>query len=157
MVATALIMLVCQLPTWWFACPVAVVLCREIGVSALREWMAERGSRTSVKVGPLGKVRATWVCMSPHCLEALSNVALPMCTFGVGLQVKTVFQMVSTAVLLEACPGASDFDIALSLGISRSAFFSGGLALMYMSTLLTVVSGVQYFVAAWPTLRQDIA
>ena len=40
MVATALIMLVCQLPTWWFACPVALIMCREIGVSALREWMA---------------------------------------------------------------------------------------------------------------------
>ena len=40
MVATALIMLVCQLPTWWFAIPVAVIMCREIGVSALREWMA---------------------------------------------------------------------------------------------------------------------
>lgn len=40
MVATALVMLVCQLPTWWFACPVALIMCREIGVSALREWMA---------------------------------------------------------------------------------------------------------------------
>ncbi len=124
MVATALIMLVCQLPTWWFACPVAVIMCREIGVSALREWMAERGQRATVKVGSLGKV-------------------------------KTVFQMVSTAVLLEACPGASDFDIALSLGMSRTAFFSVGVVLLYISTLLTVISGVQYLRAAWPSLVKD--
>lgn len=44
MVATALIMLVCQLPTWWFAIPVAIIMCREIGVSALREWMAGTGN-----------------------------------------------------------------------------------------------------------------
>lgn len=85
-------------------------------------------------------------------MEGLPDVLPPLKT----PQVKTVFQMVSTAVLLEACPGASDFDIALSLGIPRSAFFSAGLVLMYVSTLLTIVSGIQYFVAAWPTLRQDL-
>ena len=121
MVATALIMLVCQLPTWWFACPVAIIMCREIGVSALREWMAERGERGLVQVGSLGKI-------------------------------KTVFQMISTAVLLEACPGASDFDIALSLGMSRTSFFTVGLFLFYVSTILTVVSGMQYLKAAWPSL-----
>ena len=121
MVATALIMLVCQLPTWWFACPVAIIMCREIGVSALREWMAERGERNVVQVGNLGKL-------------------------------KTVFQMISTAVLLEACPGASDFDIALSLGMSRTSFFTVGLFLLYVSTLLTVASGLQYLQAAWPSL-----
>ena len=45
MVAAALILLVCQLPVWWFACPVVLIMCREIAVSALREWMAEKGKR----------------------------------------------------------------------------------------------------------------
>jgi CDP-diacylglycerol--glycerol-3-phosphate 3-phosphatidyltransferase len=121
MVATALIMLVCQLPTWWFACPVALIMCREIGVSALREWMAEQGTRSTVKVGSLGKI-------------------------------KTVLQMVSTAMLLEACPGNGSFDISLSLGLSRPALFSSGIVLLYIATILTVISGFQYFVAAWPVL-----
>ena len=57
MVATALVLLVCQLPVWWFAVPVALIICRELGVSALREWMAERGARNTIKVGSLGKVK----------------------------------------------------------------------------------------------------
>ena len=31
MVAAALILLVCQLPVWWFAMPVLIILSREIG------------------------------------------------------------------------------------------------------------------------------
>jgi len=125
MVSTALILLVCQLPTWWFACPVAIIMCREIGVSALREWMAEQGKRASVQVGKLGKV-------------------------------KTALQMISTAMLLEACPGSSNFDISLSIGLSKPAVFTIGLVLLYASTLLTVISGYQYFLAAWPTLREGL-
>jgi CDP-diacylglycerol--glycerol-3-phosphate 3-phosphatidyltransferase len=37
--------------------PVAIIVCREIIVSALREWMAELGKRTSVAVSHLGKVK----------------------------------------------------------------------------------------------------
>lgn len=37
--------------------PAAIIVSREIIVSALREWMAEVGSRTSVAVSTLGKVK----------------------------------------------------------------------------------------------------
>lgn len=37
--------------------PAAIIVCREIVVSALREWMAEIGKRTSVAVSHLGKVK----------------------------------------------------------------------------------------------------
>jgi phosphatidylglycerophosphate synthase len=36
---------------------VAVIIGREITISALREWMAELGARTSVAVGMVGKVK----------------------------------------------------------------------------------------------------
>ncbi len=39
--------------------PAAIIVCREIVVSALREWMAEMGKRTSVAVSWLGKVKTT--------------------------------------------------------------------------------------------------
>lgn len=39
--------------------PCAIIVSREIVVSALREWMAEVGKRTSVAVSYLGKVKTT--------------------------------------------------------------------------------------------------
>lgn len=39
--------------------PAAIIVSREIIVSALREWMAELGKRTSVAVSYLGKVKTT--------------------------------------------------------------------------------------------------
>ena len=56
-VATALVMLVTIHPVPWFALPAAVILCREIAVSALREWMAEIGSRSGVAVSLAGKTK----------------------------------------------------------------------------------------------------
>jgi len=42
-----------------FIMVVATIIGREITISALREWMAELGSRTSVAVNMLGKVKTT--------------------------------------------------------------------------------------------------
>jgi len=39
------------------AIPTLIILARELSVSALREWMAQRGERDSVKVGYQGKVK----------------------------------------------------------------------------------------------------
>lgn len=39
------------------AIPTLIILAREIAVSALREWMAQRGERDAVKVGYQGKVK----------------------------------------------------------------------------------------------------
>ena len=57
MVATALVALVAVNPTPWFAVPAAVIIGREIAVSALREWMAELGKRARVSVSTIGKVK----------------------------------------------------------------------------------------------------
>ena len=57
MVVIALVLLVTQQDTVWFTVPALVVVGREILVSALREWMAEIGKRTSVAVSYLGKVK----------------------------------------------------------------------------------------------------
>ena len=57
MVATALILLVEQEPSPILAIPAAVIIGREITVSALREWMAELGERAQVAVNSLGKFK----------------------------------------------------------------------------------------------------
>ena len=43
-----------------FTCVVSIILCREIIVSALREWMAEIGQRGNVSVSYIGKVKTTF-------------------------------------------------------------------------------------------------
>ena len=59
MVATALVVLVEHHANIWFTLPATVIIGREIVISALREWMAELGQRTSVAVSYLGKVKTT--------------------------------------------------------------------------------------------------
>ncbi|MEX0952147.1 MAG: CDP-diacylglycerol--glycerol-3-phosphate 3-phosphatidyltransferase [Gammaproteobacteria bacterium] len=59
MVAVVLILLVQRDPNIWLALPAAVIIGREITVSALREWMAELGARSKVAVSILGKIKTT--------------------------------------------------------------------------------------------------
>ena len=59
MVAVALVLLVQKHPSAWFAVPAAVIVGREIVISALREWMAELGKRASVAVSYVGKIKTT--------------------------------------------------------------------------------------------------
>ena len=62
-VVVALIMLLEVHSTVWFALPTLVIIGREVVISALREWMAERGLREEVAVSMLGKIK-TWVQMA---------------------------------------------------------------------------------------------
>jgi CDP-diacylglycerol--glycerol-3-phosphate 3-phosphatidyltransferase len=57
MVAVALLLIVQKHPTPWMAFWAAVIIGREIAVSALREWMAELGQRARVKVATIGKIK----------------------------------------------------------------------------------------------------
>lgn len=57
MVAVALLLIVQKHPTPWMALWAAVIIGREIAVSALREWMAELGQRSRVKVATIGKIK----------------------------------------------------------------------------------------------------
>lgn len=126
MVATAMVMLTNQIPTWWFTTPVSLILCREIGVSALREWMAEQGQRAVVKVGVIGK----W---------------------------KTAIQMISTALLLYAAPevNRSRNEMVFTNMTKISPLFTIGVILLYISAYLTLLSGWQYFTAAWPSISSS--
>lgn len=50
---------VISIPTFVITIPAAIIVAREIIVSALREWMAEIGKRKSVAVSSLGKIKTT--------------------------------------------------------------------------------------------------
>lgn len=60
MVAAALIVLVQWHPNIVMATCAIVIISREIAVSALREWMAELGARTSVAVSFVGKLKTAF-------------------------------------------------------------------------------------------------
>ena len=56
-VAVALVLIVSKDPRWFIVLPAAVIIGREIAISALREWMAELGARGKVAVSGLGKFK----------------------------------------------------------------------------------------------------
>jgi CDP-diacylglycerol--glycerol-3-phosphate 3-phosphatidyltransferase len=91
LVAVVLILLVQRDPQVWLALPIAVIIGREITISALREWMAELGARHRVAVSHVGKIKT--ICQmiaiilmtirEPHWgvpLYALGVVALYVAT-----------------------------------------------------------------------------
>lgn len=51
--------IVYAMPVWVITIPSAIIVSREIIVSALREWMAELGKRASVAVSYLGKIKTS--------------------------------------------------------------------------------------------------
>jgi CDP-diacylglycerol--glycerol-3-phosphate 3-phosphatidyltransferase len=57
MVAMSLTVLVEHHGAWWMTIPALVIIGREIVISALREWMAERGKSAEVAVSYVGKVK----------------------------------------------------------------------------------------------------
>ena len=59
MVAIALVLLVATNHNVFFSIPVAVIIGREIAVSALREWMSQIGERATVAVSIIGKIKTT--------------------------------------------------------------------------------------------------
>ncbi len=59
LVAITLVMLAASYPSPWYIVPAALIVGREVFVSALREWMAETQQRDAVAVGKIGKVKTT--------------------------------------------------------------------------------------------------
>ena len=56
-VATALVLIVSKDPAWYVTLTAAVIVGREIAISALREWMAEIGARHKMKVSGVAKFK----------------------------------------------------------------------------------------------------
>lgn len=79
MVATALVLLVDRNPTSHdgilLAIPAAIIIGREITISALREWMAELGAKATVAVSYIGKIKTAAQMMALVLLLYRSSVA----------------------------------------------------------------------------------
>lgn len=108
MVAVALVLLVDVNPTGVhgavLALPAAVIIGREIAISALREWMAEIGERAQVAVSIIGKVKTTAQMIALLLLLYREPVgALPTVTVGLlALYVAAFLTLWSMLIYLRA-------------------------------------------------------
>lgn len=99
LVAVSLVMLLHREPGEVMAVLVAVIIGREITISALREWMAELGARTSVRVGTVGKVKTGFQMTAIWMMLWRKDIlGLPIYDIGFGLlfvaAALTVYSMV---------------------------------------------------------------
>jgi len=107
MVATALVLVVADNPQVWLAVSAAVIIGREITISALREWMAELGKRKRVAVSWVGKFKTAAQMTAITLLVYRHDLfGLPTYQIGTGLLfvavVLTLWSM--TVYLLAAWP-----------------------------------------------------
>ena len=83
MVAIVLVLLVERNPGILLTLPAAVIIGREIAVSALREWMAELGARSRVAVSIYGKIKTiAQMTALPLLIYHDSLYGLPVYDFG---------------------------------------------------------------------------
>mmetsp|Transcript_9276 Transcript_9276/g.15350 ORF Transcript_9276/g.15350 Transcript_9276/m.15350 type:complete len:119 (-) Transcript_9276:1585-1941(-) len=114
-------------------------MAREVGVSALREWMAQRGARDSVKVGMQGKIKAA--------LTMVSITLMLLVPEGVGLESVSWTKhlgILGVGGAGSVVEGVVNDGLAWMLGPS--------LLMLFASAFVTVTSGSVYFRAAAPVL-----
>jgi CDP-diacylglycerol--glycerol-3-phosphate 3-phosphatidyltransferase len=107
LVTTALVMLVGQYASAYLVIPSAIIIGREIAISALREWMAEVGKRKKVAVGYIGKLKtasqmiAIVILLSqpPHFELPLVWAGFALLYAAVVLTLWSMFSYIRAAVL----------------------------------------------------------
>ena len=161
MIASVLIMLATNFPFAWYLVPVALILCREIGVSALREWMAEKGYRSIVKVGAMGKVKTAFQMIAASILLLALAIGSPLETVQHAISHTPVATAVGGSAVAGAVSTGGVVHLATTLLSALSqdtstVFLGLGMLFLYASTALALVSGKEYFDAALPVLLQKI-
>jgi CDP-diacylglycerol--glycerol-3-phosphate 3-phosphatidyltransferase/cardiolipin synthase len=84
-VAAALVLIVSKDPRWFVVIVAAVIIGREIAVSALREWMAEIGARSRMKVTVLAKYKTIMQIVGLSLLLFRQNLFGIIPTYKLGL------------------------------------------------------------------------
>jgi CDP-diacylglycerol--glycerol-3-phosphate 3-phosphatidyltransferase len=83
LVTITLVILAASYPSPWYVVPAAVIVAREVMVSALREWMAEQRQRDAVAVGNIGKVKTTFQMIAIGVLLT-TDPSGPVLLWGLG-------------------------------------------------------------------------
>jgi len=101
MVAVALVMIVEHYAVIWITIPAMVMICREIIISALREWMAELGERASVAVSSIGKIKTAAQMSALFLLIWQHSLQMEWVGFAL-LYIATILTLWSMVVYLKA-------------------------------------------------------
>lgn len=104
MVVVIIVLLVQANPSIYVALPSVVIVAREISISALREWMAQLGSSTTVKVSFIGKTK-TVLQMVALGMMIFSEPLMGLPIFDIGLvtyYVAAILTIMSLAIYLRA-------------------------------------------------------
>jgi len=104
LVVMTLVLLTANFPTPWFVLPVALIIAREVFVSALREWMASCNQRDLVKVGYMGKVKTTVQMITIIILLAV-DLRTPLIIIYIGyalIYLSAIFSLWSMAGYLKS-------------------------------------------------------
>lgn len=140
-VAVALVLLVEVYQSPWVTVAAAIIVGREIVISALREWMAELGERASVAVSMLGKVKTTFQMTAITWLLAFNNGELKIIEPGPFF---AGYQM----------PDGNAWQWFLDLFFFHTQPMEyAALIMLFGAAALTLWSMVVYLKAAWPSLR----
>jgi CDP-diacylglycerol--glycerol-3-phosphate 3-phosphatidyltransferase len=101
MVAVSLVMIVEHYAIIWVTIPAMIMICREIVISALREWMAEIGQRASVAVSRIGKIKTFSQMMALFLLIWQQSTMMEWVGFGF-MFIATILTLWSMVVYLKA-------------------------------------------------------
>ena len=104
MVVVVIVLLVEANPSIYVALPSVVIVAREISISALREWMAQLGASTAVKVSYIGKTK-TVAQMLALGFMIFSEPLLGLPIFSIGLAIyylAALLTIVSMIIYLRA-------------------------------------------------------
>ena len=121
MVVCALAMLIQDYNVWYITISAALMISREIFISALREFMSSRGKRNEIAVSTMGKYKTAAQMLGIMGLIWQPDYDIPLILFDLPYQ----------------------FLMFLSYG-----FYT-------LATILTFMSMLDYFKAAWPELKAN--
>lgn len=122
MVTVALVLLVGNHGTPWLAIPAAIIIGREIVVSALREWMAELGQRAAVAVARVGKFKTIFQMVAIFIMLLGEPMAGPLAW--------------------------NSHSLSANLDLFQHIIYTIGFGLLYVAALLTLWSMIAYLHAA---------
>ena len=133
------------------ALPTAVIVCREVSVSALREWMGQRGERAAVAVGFSGKAKTAAQMVALQLLLLTYSTSAAASTFA------TVAWPTLTTLAVSPVGTVTAFAASLIMAASVAPLRASGVALLYIATLLSCTSAAGYFQAAASSLMGKTA
>ena len=100
MVVVVIVLLVEANPSIYVALPSVVIVAREISISALREWMAQLGASTTVKVSYIGKTKTVAQMLAlGFMIFAEPLMGLPIFQIGLGIYYLAAILTIASMVI----------------------------------------------------------